>query len=188
MPSSPPPPGLALEPTSVTLKAWAAEASTSERTPPPGFHNTRTHCTPALEVGDWGSKHLCGQPGCVCGLCASSHVTVIICVSLSLFIHDGGGCARVHSTVRVDVHTYHPVFVHERVCQCAPVSLCECRPQSPIPPPGSLISGLGFVPFPSCSFPQRQQRRQQQRRQQKQQEQPRHPPTSSQDSGVKVGF
>lgn len=26
---------------------------------------------------------------------------------------------------------------------------------NPPSPPGSLISGLGFVPFPSCSFPQR---------------------------------
>ena len=33
-----------------------------------------------------------------------------------------------------DVHMYRPVFVHECVCQCVPVSLCECRPQSPIPP------------------------------------------------------
>lgn len=57
-----------------------------------------------------------------------------LCVSLSLFIHDSGR-APVGSPARVDVPVYYrPVFVHECGCQCVPVSLCECRPQSPIPP------------------------------------------------------
>lgn len=53
----------------------------------------------------------------------------------------------------------------------------------PHPPPGSLISGLGFVPFPSCSFPQRQQRRQPQQQQELQQ-QKQQQPSRSQKSGV----
>lgn len=118
----------------------------------------------------WGGGRARLQP------CHCDH----LCVSLSLFIHDSGR-APVGSPARVDVHMYYcPVFVHECGCQCVPVSLCECRPQSPIPPPGSLISGLGFVPFPSCSFPQRQQRRRQEQQQEQQQEQPPPPPADPQ--------
>ena len=65
------PPGLALEPTSVTLKCLG-----SRKPQPQNTHSLLTftthgpHGSPALEVGDWGSRHLCGQLGCVCGACA----------------------------------------------------------------------------------------------------------------------
>lgn len=64
-------------------------------------------------------------------------------------------------------------------------SLCvSVVPNPPSPPLGSLISGLGFVPFPSCSFPQRQQQQRQPQQQQEQQQQKQQQPSSSQDSGV----
>lgn len=107
------------------------KASTPEHTLPPDFHNTALLLSRSV-TGEAGisvvSSDVCVgrarlQP------CHCDH----LCVSLSLFIHDSGR-APVGSPARVDVHMYRPVFVHECVCQCVPVSLCECRPQSPIPP------------------------------------------------------
>lgn len=69
---------------------------------------------------------------CVClQPCHCDH----LCASLSLFIHDSG-CARVGSTVCVDVCLYPPVSVHECVCHVSVFqSLCvSVVPNPPSPP------------------------------------------------------
>ena len=106
-----------------------------------------------------------------------------LCVSLSLFIHDSGRApvGRLRAWTCTCIVLCLSMSVYVSVFQ----SLCVSVVPNPPSPPGSLISGLGFVPFPSCSFPQRQQRRRQEQQQQQQQEQQPPPPPADPQPGLR---